>query len=130
MTNWNAARPFFESTAVAHLSTLMSDGSPHSVPVWIAVEGERLVFFTEIDALKDKNLRRDPRVAVSVTAVDDPFAMAFVRGVAVERREGDDALPIVDHVARVYTGRPYPMREGLAAWVIEPRRAWARAYES
>lgn len=129
MTDWIDARPFFESTAVAHLSTLMSDGSPHSVPVWVGVDGDRLAFFTEADTLKDRNLRRDPRVAVSVTAPDNPFAMAFVRGVAVDRRDGEAALPWVDRISALYTGEPYPMRSGLAVWFIEPRRAWARAYE-
>ena len=130
MTDWNAARGYFESTAVAHLSTLMRDGSPHSVPVWIGVDDDRLMFFTEADSLKDRNLRRDPRVAVSVTGLDDPLAMAFVRGVAVERREGDDALPFVDRISHLYTGLPSPMRSGLAVWFIEPRRAWGRAYDS
>ncbi|MBT9607058.1 TIGR03618 family F420-dependent PPOX class oxidoreductase [Microbacterium sp.] len=129
MTDWNAARPFFETTAIAHLSTLMRDGSPHSVPLWVDADGDRLVFFTEIDKLKDKNLRRDPRVAVSVTGADNPFAMAFVRGVATDRLDGDDAMPFVDRISRLYTGEPYSMRSGLAVWFVEPRRAWAHTYE-
>lgn len=129
MTDWNATRPFFETTVIAHLSTLMRDGSPHSVPVWVDVHGDRLVFFTEVDKLKDKNLRRDARVAVSVTGADNPFSMAFVRGLATERLDGDAALPFVDRISRLYTGEPYAMRSGLAVWFIEPQRAWSHAYE-
>lgn len=129
MTDWTQAKPYFETDAVAHLATLMRDGSPHSVPLWVGVEGDRLAIFTEIDTLKDRNLRRDPRVAISVTAADDPYSMAFVRGEAVERIDGDDALAYVDRISTLYTGEPYGMRQGLAVWLIEPRKAWARAYE-
>jgi PPOX class probable F420-dependent enzyme len=129
MSDWTETKPFFETTAVAHLATLMRDGSPHSTPLWVGVDGERLMFFTEVDTLKDRNLRRDPRVAISVTGADNPYAMAFVRGEAVERLDGDDALPYVDRISHVYEGRPYGMRTGLAVWFIEPRKAWSRTYE-
>lgn len=129
MTEWDDAKAYFETTAIAHLSTLMRDGSPHSVPLWVGVEGDRLAIFTEVDTLKDRNLRRDPRVAISVTGADNPYSMAFIRGVAVERIDGDEALPVVDRIARLYTGEPYGMREGLAVWFIEPHKVWARTYE-
>ena len=82
MIDWTTVKPYFETDAIAHLATLMMDGSPHSVPLWVGVEGERLALFTETDTLKDRNLRHDPRVAVSVTAADNPYSMAFVRGTA------------------------------------------------
>ena len=86
MTEWTQAKPFFETDAVAHLATLMRDGSPHSIPLWVGVEGERLMIFTEADTLKDRNLRRDPRVAISVTGADNPYAMPLFREDAVHRR--------------------------------------------
>lgn len=130
MSDWTTAKPYFETPAVAHLATLLRDGSPHTVPVWVGVEGDRLAIFTESGALKDRNLARDPRVAISVTGADDPYAMAFVRGEAVERISGEAALPYIDRIAVLYTGKPYELREGFAVWLIEPRKAWARAYEN
>jgi PPOX class probable F420-dependent enzyme len=56
----------------AHLATLMPDGSPHSVPVWIAREGDRIIVGTSESSLKAKNTRRDPRVALSIVDFDDP----------------------------------------------------------
>jgi PPOX class probable F420-dependent enzyme len=129
MTDWDDAKPFFETDAVAHLSTLMHDGSPHSIPLWVGVDGDRLMIFTVTDTLKDRNIRRDPRVAISVTGADNPYASAFVRGVAVERIDGEAALPYVDRISTQYTGEPYDLREGLAVWFIEPRKAWSRTYE-
>jgi PPOX class probable F420-dependent enzyme len=130
MSDWKTAKPYFETNAVAHVATLMRDGSPHTVPVWVGIEGDRLSIFTEIGGLKDRNLSRDPRVAISVTAVDDPYTMAFVRGEAVERIVGDGALPYIDRISQVYTGKPYDLREGFAVWLIEPHHARGRAYES
>lgn len=129
MTDWTDAKPWFETTALGHVATLLADGSPHSTPVWVGIEGDHLTFFTEAGSMKDRNLQRDPRIAVSVTKPDNPLSMAFVRGLAARRLAGDDALPIVDRIAMAYTGAPYDIRQGMVAWLIEPHRAWANAYE-
>ena len=46
MIDWTTVKPYFETDAIAHLATLMMDGSPHSVPLWVGVEGERLARHT------------------------------------------------------------------------------------
>lgn len=126
--SWATVSRYFDADAVAHLATLLPDGSPHSVPVWAGVEGEHLAIFMLTGSLKDRNLQRDPRVAVSVTGPRNPLDMATVRGRAVRRLTGDDALPIVDRIAHKYTGAPYEIRSGLTAFLIEPSRAWANDY--
>jgi PPOX class probable F420-dependent enzyme len=128
MSDWQAVRPYFERAAVAHVATLMPDGGPHSVPVWVGVEGDRLAFFSIAGSRKDRNISADPRVAVSVTSPDDPLDMAFVRGTVVERIEGEEALPVIDRISTAYTGEPYPVREGMALFLIAPATAWSRDY--
>ena len=59
MSDWDDVRPYFDLPAVAHAATLMPDGSPHSVPVWVGVEGDRLGIFMETGSRKDRNLGRD-----------------------------------------------------------------------
>jgi PPOX class probable F420-dependent enzyme len=125
---WESVRRYFETDAVAHVATLMPDGSPHSVPVWVGVEGEHLAIFMIAGSRKDRNLSADPRAAISVTSPDSPLDMASVRGRAVRRLEGDDALPIVDRIAQLYTGKSYDLRSGLAAFLIQPEVCWARDY--
>ena len=49
----------------AHLSTLTTDGSPHNTPVWIGLEGDRILIGTGEGSFKARNTRRDPRVALS-----------------------------------------------------------------
>lgn len=125
---WDDVRPAFERIAPVHVATLMPDGGPHSVPVWIGFEGDRLAFFSIAGSRKDENIRRDPRVALSITDPANPFDMAFVRGRVVERIDGDAALPIVDRIAVRYTGEAYDIRSNLAVFLVRPDVSWARNY--
>lgn len=103
----------------AHLATLMSDGSPQSVPVWIGREGEHLIICTGEGSLKAKNTRRDPRVALSIVDFTNPYEEVQIRGRVVERRV-DSGFKIMDAVSDKYTGKPFPFRnpEGRVALVI------------
>src|SRR5262249_47685661 len=74
----------------AHLATLRADGSPHSAPVWIGREGNRLYIATDDNSVKGRNTKRDPRVAISVVDLDDPYSEAQIRGRVVERRRDSD----------------------------------------
>ena len=60
------AKALIDRPNFAHLATLMSDGAPHSVPVWVGREGDRLVVCTSEGSLKGRNTRRDPRIALSI----------------------------------------------------------------
>jgi len=104
----------------AHLATLMPDGSPQSVPVWVGREGERLIVCTGEGSLKAKNTRRDPRVAVSVVDFNNPYEEVQIRGRVVERRPDSD-FKTMDGVSHKYTGKPFPFRnpEGRVTLVIE-----------
>ena len=108
----------------AHLSTLMADGSPQSVPVWVGREGERILVCTGEGSLKAANTRRDPRVALSIVDFQNPYEEAQLRGRVVERRPDPD-LRIMDPVSHKYTGKPFPMRDpqGRVALVIEIDKA-------
>ncbi len=108
----------------AHLATLMPDGSPHSVPVWISREGDRLVICTREDSLKGKNTSRDPRVAISIVNVDNPYEEAQIRGKVVERRP-DKEFKTLDSISNKYTGKPFPFRghEAQVAMMIEVEKA-------
>ena len=108
----------------AHLSTLMPDGSPQGAPVWVAREGDRILIGTGESSLKAKNTRRDPRVALSIVDMDDPYSEAQLRGRVVERRPDGD-FKGMDAISRKYTGQPFPWRnpEGRVVLVVEVDRA-------
>jgi len=104
----------------AHLATLMPDGSPQSVPVWVGREREHLVVCTGEASLKARNTRRDPRVAISIVDFRNPYEEVQIRGRVVERRADRD-FQTMDAVAHKYSGTPFPFRnpEGRVALVIE-----------
>jgi PPOX class probable F420-dependent enzyme len=99
-------RALFAGPNYAHVATLMPDGSPHSAPVWIDVEGDDLVFTREESSRALKNLRRDPRVAISIHNVEDPYECAYVRGRVTEFRDG--GIEWLHRIAVAYTGVEYP----------------------
>ena len=69
----------------AHLATLMPDGSPQSVPVWIGREAEHIVICTGENSLKAKNTGRDPHVAMSIVDFKNPYEEVQIRGRVVDR---------------------------------------------
>ena len=122
----NDVRRLLERTNYAHIATLLPDGGPHSVPVWIDVEGrDELVVLTSPGSRKARNVKRDPRVAISITDVDQPFASVLIRGQVTEIIDGDRAWEIIDRIARKYTGQPYPLRTDRIVLLIKPDHAQA-----
>jgi PPOX class probable F420-dependent enzyme len=121
-------RPFLDGVNTAHLATVMPDGAPHSVPVWIGTEGDRIVFLTDPRSRKARNVAADPRVAISITEADRPNAMAHIRGRVVDVVEGDAAWTIIDRLSDKYLGMPYPLRTDRAVYVIEPDHAFAQVF--
>ena len=117
-------RQLIDRPNFAHLATLMPDGSPQSVPVWVGREGEHVVICTGEGSLKGKNTRRDPRVALSVVDFTNPYEEVQIRGRVIERRPDPD-LKAMDPISHKYTGKPFPMRnpEGRVALIVEVEKA-------
>jgi PPOX class probable F420-dependent enzyme len=113
-------RRLLDTTAVAHLATVLPDGSPHCVPLWVGTEGDRIAILTGPGSRKARNLHRDPRVALSLAPPDAPFTPVIVRGRVVEWLEGDPAWEVIDRIATKYTGQPYPRGEERIVALIEP----------
>lgn len=107
----------------AHLATVLPDGAPHSVPVWVDLEGEYVAFQSSANSVKGKNIARDPRVAISLTDADAPNDSAYLRGRVVKVVDGDEGWAIVDRLSIKYLGIPYPVREDRVAFLIEVESA-------
>ena len=121
-------RRLLEDANYAHLATLLPNGAPHSVPMWVGLEDGRIAVMTSPDSRKARNLERDPRVALSITDHDRPFVMATVRGRVTERVDGDRGWAIIDRLSQKYIGQPYPLRTDRVIYLIEPEYAYAASY--
>ncbi len=90
---------------LAHVTTLMPDGSPHSTPTWVDTDGEHILVNTPGGSQKHKNLKRDNRIAISIA---DEMNYVAVRGKA-DLIEGQKALDHIDKEAKKYLGvEKYP----------------------
>ena len=115
-------RRALDGTSLAHLATVLPDGSPHTVPLWVGTRGDQVVFLTGPGSRKARNLRRDPRVALSLTPADNPFQPVVIRGRVVEWLEGDAAWEIIDQISTKYIGQPYSRDDERVVAVVEPER--------
>jgi PPOX class probable F420-dependent enzyme len=119
-------RDLLSKKAFAFLATLMPDGSPQVTPVWLDLDGEFIRVNSAKGRLKDKNMRRDARVALSMIDPENPYRHLSIRGKVVGVTEnGADAH--IDALAKKYLGLDtYPNRqpgEVRVIYRIQPLRA-------
>jgi PPOX class probable F420-dependent enzyme len=113
----NDVKQLVDRANFAHLATIMSDGAPHSAPVWMGREGELLLICTDAGSLKGKNTLRDARVSISMVDFVDPYSEVQIRGRVVERRP-DPELKQYDAMSRKYVGKPWPYRDEKSPIVL------------
>ncbi len=121
------ARDLLLGPNLGDLAAMRRDGGAHVVPLWVDVDDEGLVV---LDGAEGRawvgQLRRDPRVSLTVQSREDPYEYLALRG-RVAREGGDPAFAHVDALARRYTGHdtdPYRRPgEVRALFWVEP--GWA-----
>jgi PPOX class probable F420-dependent enzyme len=120
------ARKLFEDPNVLFVATINADGSPQVTPVWTELDDGNISFNTATGRVKERNIRRDPRVGLSITAKDNMMDKVDIAGRVVELIEGEEAYAQIDDLAEKYIGqRPYPWlreNEQRLKVVIEPVR--------
>jgi PPOX class probable F420-dependent enzyme len=105
------ARELLDGPNFAHLATLMHDGSPQVTPVWVELEGDEVTVNTAVGRVKDRNLRADGRVALSVIDSKNPYRAVAIRGRVIELVTGAEADRHIDGLAHKYLGlESYPYR--------------------
>ena len=113
------AKALIDEPNLAFLATLNADGSPHLTPVWIDREDGTVLVNTAEGRTKDRNMRRDGRVAISIVDREDDYRKVDVRGRVVDVVEGDDAERHIDKLARKYVGEEtYPWRKPTERRVV------------
>lgn len=113
------AREMITGTSFAYLATLMPDGSPHVSPVWVDLEDGHILVNSAEGRVKVENVRRDPRVALSIADLDNPYYHLDVRGRVVELVEGEPAVEHIDKLERMYRGNErYPLRPGMRRVIL------------
>jgi PPOX class probable F420-dependent enzyme len=103
----------------------MSDGSPQVTPVWVDYDGKYIRFNSALGRVKDRNVRRDPRVSISILDPANPYRYLAIRGRVVEiTQKGADEH--INSLSEKYLGqREYPHRqpgEVRVLYKVEPEK--------
>jgi PPOX class probable F420-dependent enzyme len=113
----------FDKKAFGHLATILPNGSPQVTPVWIDYDGKHVRFNSALGRVKDKNVRRDPHVAISIQDPDNPYRYLEIRGRVVNITE-DGADDHINKLSQKYMGKPvYGFRqpgEVRVLYTVEP----------
>jgi PPOX class probable F420-dependent enzyme len=101
-----AARALLNSAAVAHVVTLDEDGGPHVTAAWVGLDGEEIIFATLPDQRKLRNLRRDPRIALSIpsTITNEWGLLEYLVVYGTARVTEGGAAEILQRLAHTYLG--------------------------
>ncbi len=99
-----------EGKNFAYVATVMPDGSPHISPVWIDRDEDMLLINTVPGRVKQRNVSRDPRVAISMIQEKSPYRHLFIRGRVIEQTK-EGALDHINRLARKYLGKEYPWND-------------------
>ncbi len=102
-------RQLFDAPNYVHLWTLQADGSPRNWVVRVGLEDDYILACTSDAIGKAKDMRRDPRVAMSVTDTANPFRMAAIQGRVVDVRPDEDCR-YMDPISVKHTNAPFPSR--------------------
>jgi PPOX class probable F420-dependent enzyme len=117
-------RDLLESKALADIATIGPLGEPQANPVWFDWDGEHVLFSQTKTRQKLHNLRRDPRIALSIVDPANPYRYLEIRGKVVEIREDPD-LDFINAMAKKYLGQdkyPWHRPGDERVVVVEPER--------
>lgn len=104
------AKELIDSKNFAHLATLSASGYPQVTPVWVTRDGDTVIVNTAEGRVKTENMRRDGRVALSITDSENPYMWVTVQG-HVEAMTHEGADESIDSLALKYLGQEkYPFR--------------------
>ena len=96
-------KDLFQKKAFGSFTTLMPDGSPQTTPVWVDFADGKVIVNTALGRQKDKNVRHDPRVAITLIDPENPYRYLEIRG-KVDEITQDGATAHIDKMAKKYMG--------------------------
>ncbi len=97
-----SAKRILDDRNIAHIATVMKDGSPQVTPVWLFRDGDQIMVSSGAERLKTRNIKRDPRIALSIAPLDRPFPPLVIRGRVAAIITGQPALEGFFAVHRKY----------------------------
>ena len=126
----DSARKLLEGKNLLYITTINRDGSPQITPVWVDTDGTHVLVNTAVGRVKQRNVTRDPRVALALNAPTDFYDVALIRGRVIEQTTGPAADKHIDKLAKKYIDKDtYPWhnsKEQRVILKIQPERVITR----
>jgi PPOX class probable F420-dependent enzyme len=104
MTKTEYREFLLRGTKTGKLATVRKDGRPHVVPVWFHLDGDTLVFTTGGESLKYKNMKRDPRVCITVDDQTPPYSYVMIEGTVTFSEDPEELLHWATRIGGRYMG--------------------------
>ena len=106
----DSVKQLLTGKSFAFVATLMKDGTPQITPSWIDFDGKSILINTAEGRVKQKNVLRNPSVAISIVDQNNPYVMLTIRGKVIEQTT-NGADDHIDKLAKRYLGvDKYPFR--------------------
>ncbi len=94
-----------EGKNFVYLATINRDGSPQVTPTWVDTDGKFVLVNTAMGRVKQKNVKRNPRVALAISDPSNPYTFLQIRGRVVEQITGPAAHQHIDKMSKKYRGK-------------------------
>ncbi len=125
-----SARKMLEGKNFVYLATVNPDGTPQVTPTWVDTDGKFILVNTAIGRVKQRNVKKNPNVALAITDQNNPYNLVVIRGKVVDQLTGRVAEEHIDKMSKKYRGiDKYPNRspgEQRVILKIEPTRVISR----
>jgi predicted pyridoxine 5'-phosphate oxidase superfamily flavin-nucleotide-binding protein len=108
----------FLGNVFASIATVMKDGSPHVVPVWVGYDGECLITAGGKEHLRHTNMKRDSRVALTISTPDDPYEVYLVRGNVIEMLDSGGVEFLDKEAQRRWGIEEYPFQREKDRYLV------------
>jgi PPOX class probable F420-dependent enzyme len=118
------AKDLIDGKNFANVATLMPDGSPQISTTWVDRDGDKVIINTTEGRVKTRNIKRDPRIAISIFKSDDPYDAVFIRGKVLEVKK-DGAEEHIDKLAHKYIGMNYREHGDRVMFIVDPEHIFA-----
>ena len=109
-----------------YLATVNPDGTPQVTPTWVDTDGKFVWINTALGRIKERNVKKDPRVALAITDQNNPYDLILIQGRVVEKVTGPVAESHIDKLSKKYRGvdkfTKRDSREKRVILKIEPTR--------
>lgn len=118
-------RDILSKRSFAHVATVSEQGVPQVTPVWVEYDGDHVLINSAKGRKKDRNLRAQPVIAISIQDPDNPYRYVGLQGKIVEITEAG-GYEHINKLSHKYNGQDYPQNPGevRVIYKIEPTRVW------